>query len=94
MRDLGSFDSVFIITDGMPTYGANEPRSCNKTSASPKCRKDLFNQAISYFYKNFAKSSLNIIFLPLEADSTAPFEYSVAAHKTGGCFIAPSKDWP
>mgnify|MGYP001165154512 FL=1 len=94
LRDLGSFDSVFIITDGMPTYGANEPRSCNKTTASPKCRKDLFNQAISYFYKNFPKTSLNIIFLPLEADSTAPFEYSVAAHKTGGCFIAPSKDWP
>ena len=39
LRDLGSFDSVFIITDGMPTYGVNEPKAVIKLQLLPNAGK-------------------------------------------------------
>jgi len=35
-----------------------------------------------------------VILMPMEGDPSAPSAYWLAARRTGGAFMSPSKDWP
>lgn len=101
------FDSIYIVTDGLPTLPLppeNESNSIrgklkkffneecyNKKTVTPSCRKALFFKFTDKI-KNL-NTSINIIMMPLEGDFTAHYYYSKLAKETNGCFITTSKDW-
>tara|TARA_Y100000816_G_C26045042_1_gene547607 strand:- start:7 stop:1020 length:1014 start_codon:yes stop_codon:yes gene_type:complete len=101
------FDSVYIITDGLPTLPIPSEKESNSIkgkikkffddecynakTVSPSCRKALFFQ-----FNDSIKSlttSVNIIMMPLEGDFTSHYYFSRLAKETNGCFITSSKDW-
>jgi hypothetical protein len=82
-------DSVILITDGLPTQGVNPPL-LRKTIDGDK-RLELFQDSLKRVPKGVR---LNTILLPMEGDPSAPSAYWLAARKTGGSFLMPSKDWP
>jgi von Willebrand factor type A domain len=82
-------DSVILITDGLPTQGANPPL-LRKTVDGDK-RLELFQDAVKRIPKGVR---INTILLPMEGDPSAPSAYWLAARRTGGSFLMPSKDWP
>jgi hypothetical protein len=82
-------DSVILITDGLPTQGANPPL-LRKTIDGDK-RLELFQDAVKRIPKGVR---INTILLPMEGDPSAPSAYWLAARRTGGSFLMPSKDWP
>ena len=82
-------DSVILITDGLPTQGANPPL-LRKTIDGDR-RLELFQDAIKRVPKGVA---INTILLPMEGDPSAPSAFWLAARRTGGSFLMPSKDWP
>ncbi|MBN44714.1 MAG: hypothetical protein CML94_04345 [Rhodobiaceae bacterium] len=87
--------NIYLITDGLPTIGKKTNLlDRNKNSVSPKERLNIFRESESYFIKNFPRSSLNIILLPLEGDIDASYHYWQFTKKTNGLFLSPSKDWP
>jgi len=82
-------DSVILITDGLPTQGANPPL-LRKTVDGDK-RLELFQDALKRIPKGVR---INTILLPMEGDPSAPSAFWLAARRTGGSFLMPSKDWP
>ena len=101
------FDSVYIITDGLPTLPVKSEKDAkgitgkikkyfnnecyNEKTVTPSCRKSLF-----YEFENNIKtldSTFNVIMLPLEGDFIAHYHYSKLAMQKNGCFITASKDW-
>jgi hypothetical protein len=82
-------DSVILITDGLPTQGANPPL-LRKTIDGDR-RLELFQDALKRIPRGVR---INTILLPMEGDPSAPSAYWLAARRTGGSFLMPSKDWP
>jgi hypothetical protein len=82
-------DNVILITDGLPTQGASPPLL--KKTVDGDDRVEFFERAIAKYPKNVP---LNVILMPMEGDPSAPSAYWLAARRTGGAFLSPSKDWP
>jgi Mg-chelatase subunit ChlD len=82
-------DNVILITDGLPTQGANPPLL--KKTVDGDDRVEFFERAIARYPKTVP---LNVILMPMEGDPSAPSAYWLASRRTGGSFISPSKDWP
>ena len=101
------FDSVYIITDGLPTLPTPSEKDENsikgkikkyfnnecykKNTVSPSCRKALFFK-FEESVKNL-NTKINVIMMPLEGDFTAHYYFSKLAKENNGCFITSSKDW-
>ena len=81
-------DNVYLITDGLPTWGEREPRGA---TVSGKRRLDLFGEAVNRLPKQIP---VNVIMFPMEGDPMASAAYWNVARATGGAFISPSWDWP
>lgn len=81
-------DNIFLITDGLPTQGANPPRG---TKVSGNERVKLYRDAIRSLPQNVP---VNIILAPMEGDPMAASEFWQLAQATGGSFMSPSRDWP
>ena len=81
-------DNVYLVTDGLPTWGETEPRSA---TVSGRKRLDLFAEAINRLPKQIP---VNVIMFPMEGDPMAGAAYWNVARVTGGAFISPSWDWP
>jgi len=81
-------DNVYLITDGLPTQGENQPRSAMVTG---KRRLELFGDAVNRLPKQIP---VNVIMFPMEGDPMASAAYWNVARVTGGAFISPSWDWP
>ncbi len=81
-------DNIFLITDGLPTQGANTPRG-NKVSGRE--RQKLYAQAVKQLPRNVP---VNIILAPMEGDPMAAAEFWQLAQLTRGAFMSPSRDWP
>jgi hypothetical protein len=81
-------DNIFLITDGLPTQGANPPRA-SKVSGDERQR--LYRQAVSKLPSNVP---VNIILAPMEGDPMAASEFWQLAQVSKGSFMSPSKDWP
>lgn len=82
-------DNVILITDGLPTQGASPPLL--RKTIDGDGRVALFERAIAKYPKNVP---LNVILMPMEGDPSAPSAFWLAARRTGGSFLSPSKDWP
>ena len=80
-------DSVYLITDGLPTQGKSWFK---KTRVSPAQRMEFFQKAT----EGIAGPPFNIVLLPLEGDPAAAGAYWGFAMKTDGQFLAPAEDWP
>jgi len=103
IQNLNGFDSVFVITDGLPTKANGRTRLLNTTSCgvgipgrsnnvTGECRVALFNSSIKVFES--LSSVVNIVLLPLEGDPLAAQLYwSWAASKRGRLF-SPEVNWP
>ena len=90
---------VILITDGLPTVpGSARLRSIRGCSSparlSPECRARIFNRAVSLFEREFPRTEINIILLPLEGDAGAMRKYWTFASNTGGRVLAPAPNWP
>jgi hypothetical protein len=82
-------DNVILITDGLPTQGPTAP--VIRKTIDGDDRLKLFERA---FAKYPREVSLNVILMPMEGDPMAPSALWLAARRTGGAFLMPSKDWP
>ena len=82
-------DNVILITDGLPTQGAGAPLI--KKTVDGDDRLKFFERAIAKYPKAVP---LNVILMPMEGDPSAPSAFWLAARRTGGSFLSPSKDWP
>jgi von Willebrand factor type A domain len=82
-------DNVILVTDGLPTQGATPPAF--RKTIDGDGRLKLFERAFNKFPKDIP---LNIILFPMEGDPSAASAFWVAARRTGGAFMSPSKDWP
>ena len=89
LRDLSpSPDSVYVVTDGLPTRDNLEPRRATVTSAQ---RLELFRDAANRLPRQIP---INVILFPMEGDPMAGAAWWQLARATGGAFISPSWDWP
>jgi hypothetical protein len=81
-------DNIFLLTDGLPTMGADKPWW--GTMVSSKKRYDLFSEAI----RKLPQAPVNIILYPMEGDPLAASAYWKLAKGYRGSFFSPAKDWP
>ena len=81
-------DNIFLITDGLPTQGANPPRG---NTVSGRDRQRLYREAVGSLPGNIP---VNIILFPMEGDPMAASEFWQLAQATRGSFMSPATDWP
>ena len=81
-------DNVFLITDGLPTRSADEPR---RSTVTGRQRWRLFQDATRRLPRGMP---INSILLPLEGDPMASAGYWQLSRATGGTYMSPSADWP
>ena len=81
-------DNVYLLTDSLPTQGAQKPRGATITG---KDRLELFREARVKLPNNIP---INVIMFPMEGDPFAAGAFWNLARSSGGAFLAPSKDWP
>ena len=81
-------DNIFLITDGLPTQGANPPRGSKVSGAE---RQKLYRAAVAQLPRNVP---VNIILAPMEGDPMAASEFWQLAQVSRGSFMSPSQDWP
>ena len=81
-------DNIFLITDGLPTRDAREPR---RGTVTGRQRERLFADALDSLPPGIP---VNVVLLHLEGDPMAAVNYWRLAVASGGAFLAPSKDWP
>jgi len=81
-------DNIFLLTDSLPTMGAQKPWS---KRVSGKKRLSLFDDAIRRLPPGVP---VNIILYPMEGDPFAASAFWKLAKDTRGSFFSPSKDWP
>ncbi|MGH8176658.1 MAG: VWA domain-containing protein [Steroidobacter sp.] len=82
-------DNVIMITDGLPTQGASPP--VIRKTIDGDDRLKLFERAFTKYPQGVP---FNAILMPMEGDPMAPSAFWLAARRTGGSFMSPSKDWP
>lgn len=80
-------DSIFLITDGLPTQG-NKVR---KGSVDGNQRARYYRDAIDTLPRGIP---VNVILFPMEGDPLAPSAYWQLAQASGGSFLSPSESWP
>jgi hypothetical protein len=81
-------DSIFLITDGLPTI---EFESTGKTLVESKERVAFFDNAMEEMPDG---TPINVILFPMEGDIFAAPNFWRLAQTTGGSFLSPSEDWP
>jgi len=97
-------DSIYVITDGLPTKGLRKYRNlsdfsqCNSILSNAKkingeCRVKLFWASVNEYNKN-KNIETNVVLLPLEGDPQAAPNFWMWTAHTGGLLLVPSKDWP
>ncbi len=81
-------DNIFLITDGLPTQGAEPPRG---TTVTGRQRLEHYRRALQQLPKGVP---VNIILAPMEGDPLAASEFWQLAQVSGGSFMSPARDWP
>ncbi|MEP5567147.1 MAG: VWA domain-containing protein [Halioglobus sp.] len=81
-------DNIFLITDGLPTQGANPPRGYTINGQE---RLKLYRKAIRQLPSGVP---INIILAPMDGDPMAVSEFWRLAQASQGTLLSPSKDWP
>ncbi len=81
-------DNVFLLTDGLPTWGKDKPWG-NRVSADK--RLSLFREATRRLPP---RVPVNVILYPMEGDPMAASAFWRLAMDTRGSFMCPARDWP
>ena len=81
-------DNIFLITDGLPTQGANPPRG---STVDGRQRVNFFNDAIEDLP---SRVPVNTMLLPMEGDPLAAAAFWKLAIQSRGSFMTPASDWP
>ena len=81
-------DNIFLITDGLPTQGAEPPRG-SKINGRERLR--LFERAVRKLPRSIP---VNVILAPMEGDPMAASAFWRLAQGTKGSFLTPARDWP
>lgn len=81
-------DNIFLLTDGLPTQGAEPP---HKATVTPEQRAKLFSEAVGDLPDGIP---VNVILFPMEGDPQAAPLFWLLAQLTHGSFVSPSTDWP
>jgi hypothetical protein len=86
-------DTIFLITDGLPTMGTQPPkkRKGEPYTVSPKKREELFTEAKKLVP---VLATVNIILAPLEGDFTAAEKFWELARENNGALVTYQQDWP
>lgn len=82
-------DQVVIITDGLPTQGANPPALRKFVDAATRAR--LFDEAAKSIT---LRAPIDVVLLPMKGDIPASHRFWMLARATKGAFVMPSPDWP
>ncbi len=82
-------DQLVLITDGLPTQGVTRPALVSRIDV--RGRLEHFNAAVQTLP---AGLPVDVILLPMQGDNPAAHSFWSLARRTGGTFIAPSRDWP
>ena len=95
---------VILVTDGLPTVpeginlgrirGCPTPRTNATPILSPRCRKAIFNRAVSTFKRSLPNTEISVVLLPLDGDAQAMFSFWEFAANTGGRVLTPARGWP
>lgn len=81
-------DSIFLITDGLPTMGFDTD---TKGLVTSRQRVAFFADSVRILPPS---ASINVILFPMEGDPLATSSYWRLIQASGGSFISPSEDWP
>ena len=81
-------DQVVIVTDGLPTQGAQRP---SRKFVNVGQRSRFFDEAERSLPKGVP---VDVILLPMQGDLPAPHMFWTLARATGGNFLMPARDWP
>lgn len=81
-------DQVVLLTDGLPTQGAQRPL---RNYVNVAARTRLFDEARRALPPNVP---IDVILLPMQGDLPAPHRFWTMARETGGSFMMPAADWP
>ena len=94
---------ILLITDGLPTVPGQKrlssikgcPRSKGSTAKlSGECRVNIFNRIERLLQRDFSRTDLNVVLLPLEGDAAAMRKYWKVASLQRGRVLAPAPNWP
>ena len=81
-------DQVVLVTDGLPTQGAQKP---GRKFVNVGQRSRFFDEAERSLPQGVPVS---VILLPMQGDLPAPHMFWTLARATGGNFLMPARDWP
>ncbi len=81
-------DNIYLLTDGLPTHGANPPSG---STVSGKQRLRNFDLALRRLPKGVP---VNVILFAMEGDAHAAHRFWGLANRTRGSFMSPAEDWP
>ena len=81
-------DSVYLLTDGLPTQGASVGR---RGTVSGDQRLRLYRDAVGELPDGIP---VHVILFPIEGDPLAASVFWQLGQVTGGTFLSPSVDWP
>ena len=81
-------DSIFLLTDGLPTQDASGTR---KGLVNGDKRARYFRDALKSLPSGVP---VNVILFPMEGDPIAASAYWQLARSSGGAFLSPPRDWP
>ena len=95
-------DSIYIITDGLPTAAPGGQRlfgldGCgsklfSRKQVTGKCRVSLFQRTVATATGKPVR--ISIVLMPLEGDPDAAPLFSKWALSKGGVMLSAAKDWP
>ncbi len=94
---------VLILTDGYPTMpgtrrlgrpgGCPSSRRGGTPILSPKCRQDIFMDAVEVVGNRLTEVPIDVILYPLEGDAHAVHGYWLLSALSGGRMLTPAKGW-
>jgi hypothetical protein len=82
-------DQVVLLTDGLPTQGVTPPALASTIDV--RGRLAHFKAATETLP---AGVPVDVLLFPMLGDNPAAHRFWSLARRTGGTFIAPSRDWP
>lgn len=82
-------DSVFLITDGLPTQGEQPPSQVE--DVKPERRAKFMLDAVRSLPRRLP---INVLLLPMDGDPQAAGYFWELAVASGGALLTPSQDWP
>jgi len=91
-------DSIYLITDGLPTLGESlRSRQCasitSRKTISAQCRKEMGEKTLTYFVGKHPGTKFSTILLPIEGDPYASSTYWNMTWATGGKMLSPALEW-